>query len=149
MKTSKVNVLEKLHAQACEAGQRQAAVLSQTQDQYRHALKLLSELQAHAIAYQQRQRDRDAGGVAWGEAQAMRNFITTLRTAVAAQRVEVNRLQGLLDEQTRAWTTTRQRTKALESLLAKRRSKALATQRLREQAELDDWLVHQASRRAA
>ena len=79
----------------------------------------------------------------------MRHFIATLRTAVAAQRAEVNRLQGLLDEQTQAWTATRQRAKTLEALLAKRQAKARAAERAREQAELDDWLLNQAARRAA
>ena len=149
MKTDKMNALEKLHAQACEAGQRQAAVLSQTQDQYRRALQLLNELQAHVISYQQRQQVMDTSGGAWGEACAMHDFIATLKAAVSAQRTEVNKLQGLLDEQTKAWAATRQRAQALDSLLAKRRARALAAQRAREQAEMDDWLLHQASRRAA
>lgn len=143
------SALEKLHSQAIEAGQLQAAGLARTQDQYRHALRLLNELQAHAIAYQQRQRDMDSASVAWGKAQAMRGFISTLMMAVGSQRTEVNRLQVLLDEQTKAWAATRQRTKALETLLAKRRTKALATQRQRERAEMDDWLFHQAAQRAA
>lgn len=149
MKNDKMNALEKLLAQAIEAGQRQAAVLSQTQDQYRRALRLLNELQAHIISYQQRQHSMSDGSVTWGEAQAMRHFIATLRTAMAAQRVEVNRLQSTLDEQTKAWTATRQRAKTLEALLAKRQAKARAAERAREQAELDDWLLNQAARRAA
>ena len=149
MKNDKMNALEKLLAQAIEAGQRQAAVLSQTQDQYRRALQLLNELQAHVIGYQQRQRDMDSASVAWGKAQAMRGFISTLMMAVGSQRTEVNRLQALLDEQTKAWTATRQRAKALEALLVKRQAKARAAERQREQAELDDWLLNQAARRAA
>lgn len=148
MRTDKT-ALEKLRDQAVEAGQRQAAELAQTQDQYRRTLQLLTELQAHVIGYQQRQQAVDTGGGVWGEAHAMRYFIDTLKTAVGAQRAEVNRLQGLLDEQTKAWAATRQRTKALESLLAKRRARALATQRAREQADLDDWLLHQALQHAA
>lgn len=149
MKNDKMNALEKLLAQAIEAGQRQAAVLSQTQDQYRRALQLLNELQAYVIGYQQRQRDMDSASVAWGKAQAMRGFISTLMMAVGAQRTEVNRLQSTLDEQTKAWTATRQRAKTLEALLAKRQAKARAAARAREQAELDDWLLNQAARRAA
>lgn len=148
MKNDKT-ALEKLRDQALEAGQRQAAELAQTQDHYRAALRLLNELQGHVINYQQRQHVMPDGHVAWGEARAMHHFTATLKAAIAAQRTEVNRLQGLLDEQTKAWTATRQRTKALESLLAKRRAKALAAQRQREQAELDDWLLHQSSQRAA
>ncbi|MDE2129503.1 MAG: flagellar FliJ family protein [Betaproteobacteria bacterium] len=148
MKNDKT-ALEKLHSQALDAGQRQAAELAQTQDQYRAALRLLNELQGHVINYQQRQHSMSVGSVAWGESRAMHSFIATLKAATAAQRAEVNRLQALLDEQTKAWTATRQRTKALETLLAKRRTKALATQRAREQAELDDWLLHQTSQRAA
>ena len=147
MKNDKT-ALEKLHSQAIEAGQRQAAELAQMQDHYRHALGLLNELHGHVINYQQRQQTMGCG-VAWGEAHAMHDFIATLKAAEVAQRIEVNRLQGLLDEQTKAWTATRQRAKALDSLLSKRRAKTLAAQRQREQAELDDWLLHQASQRAA
>ena len=148
MRTDKT-ALEKLHSQTLEAGQRQAAELEQTQEQYRHALRLLNELQAHVINYQQRQHIMSDGHVAWGESRAMHSFIATLKAAVSAQRAEVNKLQGLLDEQTKAWAATRQRAKALEMLLDKRRAKALATQRQREQAEMDDWLLHQSSKRAA
>ncbi|OZB65581.1 MAG: hypothetical protein B7X31_01940 [Thiomonas sp. 13-66-29] len=148
MKNDK-SALEKLRSQAIEAGQRQAVELARTQDQYRAALRLRNELQGHVINYQQRQQAMDAGGGAWGEARAMHDFIGTLKAASAAQRAEVNKLQGLLDEQTKAWTTTRQRVKALEALLSKRRVRALATQRQREQAEMDDWLFHQAARRVA
>ncbi|MDE2129425.1 MAG: flagellar FliJ family protein [Betaproteobacteria bacterium] len=148
MKNGK-SALEKLRDQTLEAGQRQAAELARTQDQYRAALRLRNELQGHVINYQQRQQAMDAGGSAWGEARAMRDFVATLKAASAAQRAEVNKLQGLLDEQTKAWTTTWQRVKALEALLSKRRVRALATQRQREQAEMDDWLFHQAARRVA
>ena len=148
MKNDK-SALEKLRDQALEAGQRQATELARTQDQYRAALRLLNELQGHVINYQQRQHAMGAGSVAWGESRAMHDFIATLKAAVVAQRTEVNRLQGLLDEQTKAWTTTRQRVKALEALLSKRRVRALATQRQREQAEMDDWLFHQTAQRAA
>ncbi|SCC94443.1 hypothetical protein THIX_60501 [Thiomonas sp. X19] len=147
MKTN-VSVIQKLLSQAHEAEQRQAALLAQKKEQYRHALKLLNDLQAHVIHYQQRQHAMGCS-VAWGEAQAMRDFIDTLKTTASMQRTEVNRLQSMLDEQTKAWTATRQRVKALEQLVSKRRATAFATQRRREQAELDDWLLHQPSQRAA
>ncbi len=138
----RVQTLRNLHEQAQRAGQELAVRLRRAQAEQLQAENKLRSLEQFSAQYRQQLEEQERRGGAWSQVRDLRAFLDRLAAAQAQQRSEVERARGACAAQQQAWTAARQKEKAFEVLLAQEHGVALAQQRKRQQADLQEWSLN-------
>ncbi|NNM66082.1 MAG: flagellar protein FliJ [Burkholderiales bacterium] len=141
----RIEALRSLHSQAVETGQHLALDLKQTQVQHDQARDKLDNLRNYASEYRRQLQALESQGGDWSKVRDLRGFITKVDAAQTAQLAEINRIQALHAEKSKAWAAARQREKAYELLLAQQHVHVKSLAQKRALAEMQDWALNPQS----
>lgn len=137
----RIQALQTLHSQAVEVGQQIALNLKQIRGQHEQAVQKYDSLMSYAQQYRQQLQEIEVQGGDWSKVRDLRAFIAKVGAALAAQQAEINRLQSLHDAQRQAWTSSRQREKAYELLLAQQHVFVKAHEQQQAQHDIQEWAL--------